>query len=108
MKTEFKIKDLGKPKHILGVRVGFVENGISLFQREYIEEIVITFSFHKGNKVYTPMEPYSTPGKFLESEDSFLSLSSEEEGSVNNSTMLNAARNSETRKSRSVKDFEIC
>jgi hypothetical protein len=46
-----------------------VKNGISLSQRQYIEEIVRTFSFHKGNKVYTPMEPHSTPRKFLESED---------------------------------------
>ena len=69
LKTEFKIKELGKPKHILGVRVEFVKNGISLSQRQYIEEIVRTFSFHKGNKVYTPMEPHSTPRKFLESED---------------------------------------
>jgi len=30
LKTEFKIKELGKPKHILGVRVEFVKNGISL------------------------------------------------------------------------------
>ena len=69
LKTEFKIKELGKPKHILGVRVEFVKNGISLSQRQYIEEIVRTFSFHKGNKVYTPMEPHSTPRKFLESKD---------------------------------------
>jgi len=38
LKTEFKIKELGKPKHILGVRVEFVENEISLSQRQYIEE----------------------------------------------------------------------
>ena len=69
LKTEFKIKELGKHKHILGVRVEFVKNGISLSQRQYIEEIVRTFSFHKGNKVYNPMEPHSTPKKFLESED---------------------------------------
>jgi len=30
LKAEFKIKELGKPKHILGVRVEFVKNGISL------------------------------------------------------------------------------
>jgi hypothetical protein len=42
---------------------------ISLSQRQYIEEIVHTFSFHKENKVYTQMEPHSTPRKFLESED---------------------------------------
>jgi len=69
LKTEFKIKELGKPKHRLGVRVEFVKNGISLSQRQYIEEIVRTFSFHKGNKVYTAMEPHCTPRKFLESED---------------------------------------
>jgi len=49
LKTEFKIKELGKPKHILGVRVEFVKNGISLSQRQCIEEIIRTFSFHKGN-----------------------------------------------------------
>ena len=36
LKTKFKIKELGKPKHILGVRVEFVKNGISLSQRQYI------------------------------------------------------------------------
>jgi len=36
LKTEFKIRQLGKPKHILGVRVEFVKNGISLSQRVYI------------------------------------------------------------------------
>jgi len=40
LKTEFKIKELGKSKHILSVRVEFVKNGISLSQRQYIEEIV--------------------------------------------------------------------
>ena len=69
LKAEFKIKELGKPKHILDVRVEFVKNGISLSQRRYIEEIVRTFFFHKGNKVYTLMEPHSTNWKFLESED---------------------------------------
>jgi hypothetical protein len=69
LKTEFKIKELGKSKHILNVRVEFVKNEISLSQRQYLGEIVRTFSFHKGNKVYTPMEPHSTPRKFLESED---------------------------------------
>ena len=33
LKTEFKIEELGKPKHILGVRVEFVKNGISLSSR---------------------------------------------------------------------------
>jgi hypothetical protein len=47
LKTEFKIKELGKPKHILGVRVEFVKNEISLSQRQFIQEIVRTFSFHK-------------------------------------------------------------
>ena len=51
------------------VRFQFVKNGISLSQNQYIEEIVRTLSFHKGNNVYTPMEPHSTPRKFLESED---------------------------------------
>ena len=69
LKTEFKIKELGNPKHILGVRVEFVKNGISLSQLKYIEEIVSTFSFHKENKVYTQMKPHSTQRKFLESED---------------------------------------
>jgi hypothetical protein len=60
LKTEFKIKKLGKSKHILGVRVEFVKNGVSLSQSQYIEEIVRTFSFHKGNKVYT-LHPDGTP-----------------------------------------------
>ena len=68
--TEIKIKELVKPKYILGVRVEFVKNEISLSQRQYIEEIVRTFFLlPQGNKVYTPMEPHSPPRKFLESED---------------------------------------
>jgi hypothetical protein len=69
LKSEFKIKELGKPKHILDFRVEFVKNVISLSQRQYIEEIKRTFSFHKGNKVHTPMKPHLTPRKCLESED---------------------------------------
>jgi hypothetical protein len=49
--------------------VEFVKSEISLFQHQCIEEIVRTFSFHKGNKVYIPMNPHSTPRKYLESED---------------------------------------
>jgi len=64
LKIEFKIKELGKPKHILGDRVEFGKNEISLSQRQHIEEIVRTFSFTKRNKVYTPMEPHSTTRKF--------------------------------------------
>jgi len=37
LKTEFEIKQLGKPKHKLDVRVEFVKNRISLSQRQYIE-----------------------------------------------------------------------
>ena len=69
LKIDFKIEELRKPKPILGVRVEFVKNGISLSERQYIKEIVRSFSFHKGNKVYTPMGPHSTPRKFMESED---------------------------------------
>ena len=69
LETESKIKELGKPRHILFACVELVKNGISLSQRQYIEKIVPTFSFHKRNKVYTPMEPHSTSRKFLESED---------------------------------------
>jgi hypothetical protein len=35
----------------VSVRVEFVKNMISLSQRQYIEEIVRSFSFHKGNKL---------------------------------------------------------
>jgi hypothetical protein len=42
--------------------------GFSLSQRQCIEEIVLTFSFHKEKKVSTLMETHSTPRKFLESE----------------------------------------
>jgi hypothetical protein len=53
LKTEFKIKELEKAKHIVGVHVEFVKSGISLSQRQDIEGTVRTFSFHEGNKVYT-------------------------------------------------------
>ena len=50
-KSEIKIKNVGKPKHIQGVRVEFVENEISLSRSQCIEESVRSFSFHKGHKV---------------------------------------------------------
>jgi hypothetical protein len=53
LKSEIKIKEHGKPTYILGVRVKFVKNGISLSQRQYIEEIVRTFFFHIGKQIYT-------------------------------------------------------
>jgi len=43
--------------------------GLHSSQRQYMDKIVRTLSFHKGNKVYTPMELHSTPRKFLESQD---------------------------------------
>jgi hypothetical protein len=43
-------EELRKPKHILGVRVEFVNYEISLSQRQNIEEIVRTFSFNKGKR----------------------------------------------------------
>jgi hypothetical protein len=64
LKTEFKIKELEKPKLILRVRIESVKNGISLSQGQFIEEIVRNFSSHKGNKVYTPMEPVELQESF--------------------------------------------
>jgi hypothetical protein len=43
----------------------YVKNGILLCQGQCIQKIVSTFSFHKGNKVSTPMEPHSASRKFL-------------------------------------------
>jgi hypothetical protein len=68
-KSEFKIKELGKLKHILGVLMEFGKKKILLSQRQCFEEIVRTFCFFQGNKVYTPMEPYLTPKNFWESDD---------------------------------------
>jgi hypothetical protein len=39
LKTEFKIKELRKPKHIVGVCVEFEKNTIPLSQRQYIEKL---------------------------------------------------------------------
>jgi len=69
LKTELKIKELGKPKHILGVSVEFVKNGISLSQRQFSEEIVRTFSFRTGNKVHTPNGAPFDSKKCLQSQD---------------------------------------
>jgi hypothetical protein len=66
LKSEFKMKQLGKPKHILNVPVKFVKNEVLLSRRQCVEEIVCTFSFHKRNKVYTPMQPHLTPGQSVE------------------------------------------
>ena len=50
MKFEFKMNKLGKRNHILGVRVEFVKNEISLYQRQYIDAVCLST---KKNKVYT-------------------------------------------------------
>jgi hypothetical protein len=60
---------LWKAEKILGVRVKFVKNGILLSQRQNIAQSVSTFSFHKENKVYIPLESPSTSRMILASED---------------------------------------
>jgi hypothetical protein len=62
--------------------VEFVKNGIALSQRQYVEKIVRTFSFHKEN-VYTPIKLHSsTSRKFLESEDELICSASSSESSM--------------------------
>jgi hypothetical protein len=56
LKSEFKIKELGKSKHSLGVE--FVKNGISLSQRQCIEDIVRTFSFQKKTRSTPQWRPF--------------------------------------------------
>ena len=63
LKTEFKIKELGKPKHILGVRVEFVKNGISTLSTPVYCTHFLLPQRKQG------LEPHSTPRKFLESGD---------------------------------------
>jgi len=46
-----------------------VKDGISFSQCQCIQDILRTFSSHKGNKVYTATETQWTPRQFLESED---------------------------------------
>jgi len=74
LKTEFKTKELGKRKQILGVSVDFVKNGISLSERQYTEEIVRIFSFHKGNKSTPQWSPIQLQESFwnLKMENSIL------------------------------------
>jgi hypothetical protein len=49
---EFQVKELGKPKHILGDHVEFVKNEISLSQRQYIEEAM--YDPRKERRVLPP------------------------------------------------------
>jgi hypothetical protein len=68
LKSDFKMKELGNPKHMLKVRVEFLSNGISVSQHQYIQRIVHTVSFHKGDKAYVLMKPQLTSRKILDCE----------------------------------------
>jgi hypothetical protein len=55
--TRVSLKSRSGSPNTLGGRVEFVKNEISLPQHQHIEENVLTFSFHKGNKVKPEWSP---------------------------------------------------
>lgn len=55
LSNKFKIKDLGELKSCLGMRVGRDENGISLDQERYIEQVLEKFGMSDCKPIGTPI-----------------------------------------------------
>jgi len=69
LKSEFKIKELRKPKHMLGVRVEFLKIAFRSLNGSLLKKFCVLSLSKKGNKVSARMELHLTHRKFLESED---------------------------------------
>ncbi|GJU77958.1 ribonuclease H-like domain-containing protein [Tanacetum coccineum] len=57
LKTKFMIKDLGKLKYFLGIKVLDTPKGICLNQRKYCLELIDEFRLHVGKPSNLPMQP---------------------------------------------------
>jgi hypothetical protein len=55
---QFSIKDLGKPKHILGIELIHTTNGIWIGQKSFAMELVKTFLRHDARPISSPCTSY--------------------------------------------------
>ena len=57
LSTEFKMKDLGEARFLLGIKIRRQENGdILLVQEKYAGDVIKRFSMEESKQVSTPME----------------------------------------------------
>ena len=55
LKTEFEIKDLGKTKYCLGLRIEHLPKRIFVHQSTYLKKVLERFYMDKSNRLSTPM-----------------------------------------------------
>lgn len=55
--SDFKCKNLGDTKNILGLEIMINSSGIQLSQQGYSKKILERFSFAKASKIGTPLDP---------------------------------------------------
>ena len=57
MKEEFKIKDLGRAQHVLGMKISYNENGsIRVDQEHYVKGLLKKYDMENSNSFGTPMQ----------------------------------------------------
>ena len=57
LNLHFKVKSLGLPKLLLGIKIDIKENSISLSQTQYIDFLLDKYGLTNANPVFTPMDP---------------------------------------------------
>ena len=57
LQNSFQTKDLGKLRYFLGIEVAQSKEGISLFQRKYVLDILEETGLLGFNLMETPMDP---------------------------------------------------
>ena len=57
LNKHFKVKSLGQPKLLLGIKIDIGENYISLSQSHYIDILLEKYGLADANPVSTPMDP---------------------------------------------------
>ena len=51
----FKMKDMGKLHYCLGINFELTEQGISLYQKQYLIKLLERYKFTEANTVTTPI-----------------------------------------------------
>jgi hypothetical protein len=60
-RKRFRFKDLGRPKLLLGLEIDYLDNGVELHQRTYVEAILRRYKLDQCNGRLTPLDPNSFP-----------------------------------------------